>query len=330
LRARSAASGARHVVSFTAAEFYLGATRDLNDPACAPVVLTDDNALLGLTRVVLESPAQLIPILKEAVSRRSTRSTRMNATRAAGSAARDDDDDEHGGSSRGHAMFTLTVMTLAEGSSTASSGSRSSDSSGGMLATSSFSLIDLAGAERPDKTGENRVSGPEFMRELFSGSAGPGGLNLSTGAQAFMINYELFGICNAAIMATEYNKRHAASGKGFKPTACLSTDAVRVLGSAFGGGAFVSAIVTLSQAPQCGWETWFSCNYGRDLAMLRALVKPNPPTAVRALVRRLQAQVADNEAALKRPIHKDAIRRKREYIAKESRAVLALISILTK
>ena len=39
-------------------------------------------------------------------------------------------------------------------------------------------------------------------------------------------------------------------------------------GACIDGRAMLAMIVCISQAPQCGWETWFSMNYGTDLANL--------------------------------------------------------------
>lgn len=82
---------------------------------------------------------------------------------------------EHGGSSRSHCAIILTLHQLHTES--------------GELVTTSFTLIDLAGAERPSKTGA------EFMAPSMIAWAAASGQVLSPaqtrGSEGFMINFEL-------------------------------------------------------------------------------------------------------------------------------------------
>lgn len=60
-----------------------------------------------------------------------------------------------------------------------------------------------------------------------------------------------------------------SKGRAVAPPTQLGTAAVNYMTSAFDGSTAVSTVVTLSQAPKCGWETWFACNYAEDVAKLR-------------------------------------------------------------
>jgi hypothetical protein len=44
----------------------------------------------------------------------------------------------------------------------------------------------------------------------------------------------------------------------------------------------MNMIICLSQAPQNGWETWFSLNYGADLAKLCVKIPHKKPQAMKA------------------------------------------------
>ena len=82
--------------------------------------------------------ADLLPFLEQVQMNRTTRSTAMNRA-----------DGEHGGSSRSHAALILTLTQLDECEEN--------------VATTTFTLMDLAGAERPSKTKEKRFSGSEML-----------------------------------------------------------------------------------------------------------------------------------------------------------------------
>ena len=75
----------------------------------------------------------------------------------------------------------------------------------------------------------------------------------------------LSGLRSAAVTATEAHRR----GRKVSAPTQLGTAAVDFLSSAFDGRALLSMVVTLSPAPGSGWETWFACTYGEDLAKLR-------------------------------------------------------------
>lgn len=93
----------------------------------APVQIDwETHAPSGETCVVLERPADLMEFLSQVIANRTARSTNFNHASSG-----------HSGSSRSHAALILTLMQLDEASRE--------------YCQTSFTLVDLAGAERPDK-----------------------------------------------------------------------------------------------------------------------------------------------------------------------------------
>ena len=136
-------SRAYHITA-SAVEFYMCECLDLlePDPEVKLQVDATTHSVCGAKRIVLSKMADLLPFLEQVQMNRTTRSTAMN--RAEG---------EHGGSSRSHAALILTLTQL--------------DDSGDNVATTTFTLMDLAGAERPSKTKEKRFSGGEMLMCLL-------------------------------------------------------------------------------------------------------------------------------------------------------------------
>ena len=58
------------------------------------------------------------------------------------------------------------------------------ESAGGECMVNKFTMVDLAGAERPSTTGGDRMSGYETMLQIMMGKE-------TTGGTGFVINYEL-------------------------------------------------------------------------------------------------------------------------------------------
>jgi len=134
------------------------------------------------------------------------------------------------------------------------------------------------GAERPDKTGEERRSGMDLMMELYLGK------EVSTGSQGFLINYELFQIRTAVIQATE---QHVKKRPYTPPKQCV-TMIQQFIGSCLDGRALLGMVITISQAARNGWETWFTMQYGTDLSKLRAPCRPEPSTSVAKALKTLE------------------------------------------
>lgn len=69
-----------------------------------------------------------------------------------------------------------------------------------------------------------------------------------------------------------------------------------MIGRCLVGQCWMNAIICLSQSPQNGWETWFSCRYGDDLAKLQApvrKVKPEDATKATTSLRKAAQKARD-------------------------------------
>lgn len=89
------------------------------------------------------------------------------------------------------------------------------------------------------------------------------------GCQALVINMELYGVGAEVLKATECH----CKGQKYRPPKQLTTPAVKFLTACFDGTAVAHMCVCVSPAGQNGWETWFSLQYGTDLAGLRAPIQ---------------------------------------------------------
>ena len=137
--------------------------------------------------------------------------------------------------------------------------------------------MDLAGAERPDKplkqTAKQKKD-DEFIT-MLSATGGGGDMrgeqlgdlrdrSISTRAQAGVINFEL------TMLSAEVRKAGDSHRKGRKYSPPLQNcpDMIKFLGSCFTGKDLMALMVALSPSGNNGWETWFSCQYGKDLSKL--------------------------------------------------------------
>ncbi|EOD38045.1 hypothetical protein EMIHUDRAFT_97942 [Emiliania huxleyi CCMP1516] len=251
LRAR----GVKCRLSGSAIEFYLGECFDLLSSSRAgnsPVQIEAQSHMpAGESCVPLERPADLAPFFEKVIANRTARSTNFNHASA-----------EHSGSSRSHAALTLTLATLDEASRD--------------YCQTTFTLVDLAGAERPDKVKADVKGGrtdlaPEFLPSLLH-ARDAGKLSqqeveqaIPIGFQTKMINFELFSLCSEVLKASECHRK----GRPFKLTP-MSTPTIKFLSAILDGRARLAMCVTLSPAGRNAWETWFSLQYGADLAKLHA------------------------------------------------------------
>jgi hypothetical protein len=89
------------------------------------------------------------------------------------------------GSSRSHAALILTLHQEIDG----------------MYQKTKFHLVDLAGAERPDKTGGQRMSALEAFINLASGK------KVDPGVQGTIINYSLSELATSIRVATDANAK---------------------------------------------------------------------------------------------------------------------------
>ncbi|CAB9501015.1 Kinesin-like protein KIN [Seminavis robusta] len=227
------------VIAISAMEFYLAMIVDLlqDDTDQNTVRLDAHNKPAGYRRVVLTTPTDIWEIIEKILARRSSRGTHMNHTQ-----------DDHAGSSRSHCAILFTILQY--------------DDDASRFRQTQFHLVDLAGAERPSKvgTGEDNLqgSGATAFYKLYRGET------MTAYEEGCLINYELFEFCKEIKMATSLHK----TKKPYMAPRQCGTNLTKYLGRCIDGRALLAMIVCISQAPQCGWETWFSMNYGTDLAGL--------------------------------------------------------------
>lgn len=100
----------------------------------------------------------LTKVLQTIYKERTATATKMNVANPG-----------HSGSSRSHAALILTLYQVLND----------------QFQKSQFHLVDLAGAERPDKAGGMRAGGTEVMNKIYAGKP------LLIGDQGFIINFEL-------------------------------------------------------------------------------------------------------------------------------------------
>jgi hypothetical protein len=191
------------------------------------------------------------------------------------------------GSSRGHAAFILTISQL--------------DAEKKYISTT-FTLLDLAGAERGEKVekktkAEKTKGGKDFMAgdpmqamafvQQMKMESGDETTRVEPGKKSKfgevpanitgkVINGELSNIAIEVLKATE---KHAA-GKKYTPPYAMVTPPVKFVSRIFDGTAKLNTVITLSLSGGNGWETWFSLQYGSDLAKLKVPLKPKKPIAV--------------------------------------------------
>ena len=160
-------------------------------------------------------------------------------------------------SSRSHAALILTLRQIDVDDKTYSQ--------------TSFTLVDLGGAERPNKTKEKRFSSTDMVLwDLSKGKEVP------IGAQAYIINWELSMIATEIARATEAHRKK----RPYASPRQLSTDATRFLSSSFNGSAVTCLCLCLSLANINGWETWFSLTWGENVSKLAINVRRQKPRSI--------------------------------------------------
>merc|ERR1712218_157839 len=92
-------------------------------------------------------------------------------------------------SSRGHCALILTLYQV------------NNDSDKKELTTTKWYIVDLAGAERPDKSGVDRLSGTDALMDIYFSYRN--GTEVNPGAQALLINFELSGLISEIQRARE-------------------------------------------------------------------------------------------------------------------------------
>merc|ERR1712039_56699 len=124
----------------SAIEFYLGQMYDLlNDKM--PLAWLPDGAPVGKSSVEIKKVSDLAPFLDTVAANRTMSGTKMNS-----------------GSSRSHCAL---ILTLAE------CGADPEKDDDWFYLSRSLTLLDMAGSERPDKAGTERVSGNKMVEMLY-------------------------------------------------------------------------------------------------------------------------------------------------------------------
>lgn len=271
-----AASGIQSVLLLSAVEFYCGQAFDLADKAGKQMCTMKGHQVIGNSYQRCTSPAALAEFLERVYGNRCVVATAMND-----------------GSSRSHCAITLTLMTL--------------DQNTDAFTQTTFSIVDLGGAERPVKASHTgtRMTKDTAIMELWNYFRNGMQGTLSLELQGYLINFELTGLLSQVVGATDLAKQ----GKTFRCSRnqCWGGSATQFLGGALAGESRLGALICLSQSPQNGWETWFSiAQYGAQLANLKTRVKKVPSMSMAAAIR--QAQQAADEAA-------EALRNQKETAA---------------
>jgi len=147
----------------------------------------------------------------------------------------------------------------------------------------------MAGSERPGKTGGERL-GIDGVARLMMKEAAGGKIKPEErmGMEACVINSELTGLKTEIEKAAKLNtgkRKYVNNAFGNDPF-------LRMMGRSLVGELWMNAIVCISQSPQNGWETWFSCGYGQGLSKLQAPLKKVKPIEADKLKKKLADDLA--------------------------------------
>lgn len=203
-------TGSKFKLFIAGLEFYLMGCFDLLDKN-VPVAVAQTGPRQS-TQVEIKEIDDLRGVMETIYKNRTSAGTKMNVKIRS-----------HDGSSRSHAAMILTLWQEREGN----------------FQKSQFHLIDLAGAERPDKTGAGRTSGYEIMIKMIKHE------KPNVGDQGCLINYELTELLTCITAATEAHKK----GKKFSVATSLTPPAIQYLSQLINGSCIMNMIICLSQAP---------------------------------------------------------------------------------
>jgi len=133
--------------------------------------------------------------------------------------------------------------------------------------------VDMAGSERQSKTGAERPSGNTGWYEAYINFHNGTPEKTPIGVTGALINYELSFLATEILKAADMHRK----GIPFRAQRGMSTGATFYLSSCCDGRARLGACITISQAPQHGFESWFGLKYAEQLMNCRApLVKVKP------------------------------------------------------
>ena len=255
--------GIECILTVGALDFYVGTCVDLMNNR-ELVEVDEKRTPLGYKELQLSFLEELLSFLETILKARKSFGTRMNEA---------SQEDDHDGSSRSHCALILTLRQV--------------NKENRQCLVNRFTVVDLAGAERPSTTGGERMSAFEAYMALSRGEE-------CTGSTGILINFELHQLGHEVVKATEQHKK----GKKYNAPTQLCMPAVQFLGTCFDGSSLLGILVCLSQAKHCGWETWFSLQYGETLSKLRCPVKPRTSHPIDSLLKRESALIEKAREAL--------------------------------
>ena len=260
--AARARQGIHSLLLLSAVEYYCFMAYDLADTAGKQMCTIKNHSVLGNTYVKCDTPAILREFLERVYGNRKVVATKMNE-----------------GSSRSHCALTMTLLTL--------------DASTQRFRQTQLSIIDLAGAERPEKALGTRITKDQALLELWRYLKNPSE-DMRPELQGYLVNQELSVLLTEAVTATNSHK----AGRKYNPGYDVKNQgALSYLCGALAGEARLGALICLSQSPQNGWETWFSiAKYGEQLAKLHTRVQVQKAVPMEAALKEA-ADAADEAAA---------------------------------
>ena len=266
---RRAASGeARGVLTGSMVELYFESLADLLNKK-TPCSLNDEHQLQGASEMPLETPDDVLR-LAAAVELRTMDATLMNDT-----------------SSRSHCVTTLTLTQC--------------DASTNRVTTSRFNFVDMMGSER--SKGQNSAHDVRKNNKLTK--AGCEGIfaNLSLSQLALCVQRVAQRAAKGkkgAPKAPRAKPKRRAKGGSTGHVPFRFTYLTRFLSGSLVGPAVTAMVVTLSQAPRNGDETFHSLQYGEDMARLKTVPQPQPSRRFKELRREARDGLAVSSDALRR------------------------------
>ena len=295
------AEGAQSILTVSAVEFYCMGAFDLDSKPKGPVTITAEADVYGATETRLNSASDLADYLPRVFGNRYTAKTKMNDA-----------------SSRSHCALILTLHQV--------------DKDDKYMRTR-FSMIDLAGSERNDKTGAGeKVNGDQAFAEANEMFKKGTPQKLSLGAQGFMINYELSFVQTEILKAGDMHRK----GMPYKAQKAMATAGSIFMTAHCDSRARLGMIVTLSPSPQHGFESWFTLKYAKSLAELKApLVKQKSVTLAKTLKDAGVAATKAQESFAKSPQEPQGAMQMQNYLAKlglmnASAELLKTLEVLAK
>ncbi|CAD7930257.1 unnamed protein product [Amoebophrya sp. A25] len=247
--------GRKAVLCASAMEFYMCQCTDLMDDN-APCVIDENHMPVGLKAVEISSKKDSVEFMANARNLRHTMSTLMNQAiiKKTGEA------DHEGSSRRNCSLILLTLATNDRGEVEKKMKTNQKKLLPDHLARRQACILWIRQAQRGGV--QQATTTNAELRLSWNISEGKLRIDIATGGQGFIVNYELFGLRDCVVQAAE---AHRKKRKLAIPKANTGTSFQEYTSACFTGSMLLTMIVNLSPALSCGWKTWFSCTYGEDL-----------------------------------------------------------------